>query len=204
MSASPWFALSSYADTKSFFEFPIDYIVNAGSRNKDYRPALLKAAESRYVQAMLSPKYFIPDTHNVYSTTCAQIPLEEVRRDLMNGFGLAHRVFGDPFIDVVLDIFGIHIGAVLLAEAYHTVNEAFYKRSLIHATPLEMSRPYDFRPYYLSTFVANLELHYPKSFSMVAGANLLYRLRLPLEEVTQVVDRVRRTTGQPVIKYTFH
>lgn len=202
--SSPWFALSSYTDTKSFFEFPIDYIVNAGSRNRDFRTPLLKASQSRYAKAMLSPKYFIDGTHNVYGVTCSQISDEEVRKDLMNGFGLAHRTFGDVFIDVVLDVFGLHIGSVLLAESYHTVNEAFYKRNLIHASPLEMSRPYDFRPYYLATFIANLELHYPRSFSMKSGAMLMYRLKLPMEELSQIADRVHRTTGRPEIVYTLH
>lgn len=198
--SSPWFALSSYEDTKSFFEFPVDYVVN----NTGYRDVLIRACESRYVKAMLSPRYWLNGTHNVYSVSSAQIPPEALRKELLNGYGLAHRTFGDDFINIVLDLFGVLIGSYLLAETYNSVNEAFYKRSLVHATDLEKSRPYDFRPYYLATFTGVLELNYPPCLSHYMAPTLFATMRLPLGEVEQLSERVRRTTGRPVISFTFH
>jgi hypothetical protein len=203
---TPYFQVVPRSAVERFFNAPLDFIANRQSPLIDYREVLMKTCESRYTKAMLSPRWVLTDgKHNVYSTTVDQISDQAVREQILRGVSLAYHTHGDEFVYQVFQLFGSLIGTFLMAEAFYQIDVGFYRKMfLIADRDAEPTRPYDFKPFYLAVFIGQLELHYPFNFSSHMAPELCRRLKLDMEEVIQLSQRVAKTTGRPEMKFTFH
>lgn len=187
------------------FDFPLDFVVNTHTTKADYRAVLTAACDSPYVKAMLSPRWVLTEgKHDVFSTTVAQLSDEEVRKQVLQGVGLAHRTLGEDFTDECFKLFGILVGSFLMAETYHVVNERFYKESFQQQRAEERTKPYDFKPFYLSMFIAQLEMHYPENLHRRLGPKLCQCLKLSIEEVVNLSQRIQQLTGRPKLIFSVH
>lgn len=202
---SPYFESIPRWAVEECFNFPLDYIVNTPAKQLDYRQILTAASSSAYVTAMLSPRWLLNDgKHNVYSTTCAQLPVEDIRKQLLQGVGLAHRTLGENFTAAVFKLFGSLIGGFLMAETFYQVDAGFYRNIFQQGSLEERNKPYDFKQFYLAMFIGQLEMHYPSNFSGSTGPELCRRLNLGLDETVALVLRVAQMTGRPKLTFTFH
>jgi hypothetical protein len=91
-----------------------------------------------------------------------------------------------------------------MAETFYQIDVGFYRKMFLVDRDAEPTRPYDFKPFYLAVFIGQLELHYPPSFSKVMAPELCRRLKLDMEEVTALSNRVGKVTGRPAMDFTFH
>jgi hypothetical protein len=202
--SSPYFESSPRWVVEECFDFPLDYVVNTPTLKADYRSVLTIACDSPYVKAMLSPRWFITEgRHDVYSTTVAQISDTEVRKQVLQGVGLAHRTLGEDFTDEVFKLFGMLVGSFLMAETFYQIDVGFFKGGFQQLDEPRV-KPYDFKPFYLSMFIGQLEMHYPERIHKHLAPQLCKRLRLPLEEVANLALRVRQITGRPKLTFTLH
>lgn len=200
-----YFENSTRKVVESFFSFPLDYIVNLPTRLVDYREVLAGASASRYVKAMLSPRWVLTDGKcNVYSTTVDQLPDKTIREQLLRGVGLAHRTMGDEFTYQVFKLFGSLIGSFLMAETFYQIDVGFYQKNFLPDKTKSADSPYDFKPFYLAVFIGQLEMHYPANFSMPMAPELCRRLDLDMIEVVALTQRVLKLTGRPPMDFTFH
>jgi hypothetical protein len=202
---SRYFQNSPRVAVEQFFDFPVDFIVNTPFHLVNYREVIMGVCESRYTKAMLSPRWVLTDgKHNVYSTTVDQISDQALREQVMKGMALAHRSMGEQFVHEVLKLFGSLIGAFLMAETFYQIDVGFYQKSFKTDDAAARIKPYDFKPFYLSVLIGQLEMHYPPNVSGVMAPELCRRLQLSLEEVIAVTRRVKQVTGRPKMDFTFH
>lgn len=202
---TPYFENSTRVTVEGFFNFPLDYIVNVPVRLVDYRDVLTKVCDNRYTKAMLSPRWLLTDgKHNVYSTTVDQISDQAVREQVLKGMGLAHRAMGDEFAHTVYMLFGSLIGSFLMAETFYQIDVGFYRKMFAADKANGLIKFYDFKPFYLSVFIGQLEMYFPASVSGKMAPELCRRLNLTLEEVIHMTKRVTQVTGRPKRNFTLH
>ena len=189
-----------------FFNAPLDFIANRQSPLVNYRDVMTAVCESRYTKAMLSPRWVLTDgKHNVYSTTVDQISDHAVREQILRGVSLAYHTHGDEFVYQVYHLFGSLIGSFLMAETFYQIDVGFYRKMFLVADrDAPPTKVYDFKPFYLAVFIGQLELHYPPNFSRHMAPELCRRLKLSMEEVTALSNRVGKVTGRPPMDFTFH
>lgn len=200
-----YFQNTPRAAVERIFNAPLDFIANRQSPLVDYREVLMLTCASRYTKAMLSPRWLLTDgKHNVYSTTVDQISDQAVREQILRGVSLAYHTLGDEFVYQVFHLFGSLIGTFLMAETFYQVDVGFYRKMFLQDKEAKPTRVYDFKPFYLAVFIGQLEMHYPKNFSMPMAPELCRRLKLDLEEVVNLTQRVAKVTGRPPVDFTFH
>lgn len=200
---SRYFTLSQYEEIKEFFNFPVDYIVSAVDIHGHYRDVLQVACDSDYVKAMLSPRYQVTEGYvNTFSTTASQLSGSELRDMVLRGAGLAHRAMGSQFTDTIYKLMGALVGTLVLTEAYTQVKNGFYQGEIV-STPGN-GKPYNFKSYYLSVVMSQLELNFTAPYAFRMAGNVCLQLKLNLDETMALTTMVGQYIDRSSLRFVVH